>query len=118
MGASHYLRGDSRNCVARSLPWWESFGLCVADSLTGNHPEDDFTTLETIQRSHSIIGKRIPFELEGETFESERRVGHQYSSMLPLYASPSDPQVSSYFLRMSSLEESIYDASVDGAIDD
>ncbi|GJT29379.1 hypothetical protein Tco_0909654 [Tanacetum coccineum] len=39
-------------------------GLRVADSLTGNHPEDDFTLLETIRRSHSIIGKRIPFEPE------------------------------------------------------
>nr|GEU83053.1 retrotransposon protein, putative, Ty1-copia subclass [Tanacetum cinerariifolium] len=52
-------------------------GLRVADFLTGNHPEDDFTPLETIQRSHSITGKMIPFELEGETFEPERRVRHQ-----------------------------------------
>ncbi|GKA36345.1 hypothetical protein Tco_0722836, partial [Tanacetum coccineum] len=92
--------------------------LRVADSLTGNHPEDDFTPLETIQRSYSIIGKRIPFELEGETFEPERRVGHQYSSMEALSFHSVIGRVSSYFLRMSSLEESIYDASVDGAIDD
>ncbi|GKA40058.1 hypothetical protein Tco_0732651, partial [Tanacetum coccineum] len=74
VGASHDLRGDSKNCVPRSLPWQESSGLRVADPLTGNHPEDDFTPLETIRRSHSIIGKRIPLELKGETFESKRRV--------------------------------------------
>ncbi|GKB40408.1 hypothetical protein Tco_0885350 [Tanacetum coccineum] len=45
----------------------------MADSLIGNHPEDDFTPLETIRRSHSIIGKRISFEFEGKTFESKRR---------------------------------------------
>ncbi|GJW66370.1 hypothetical protein Tco_0120794 [Tanacetum coccineum] len=73
VGVSHNLRGDSRNCVPQSLPWRKSFGLRVADSLTGNHPEDDFTPLETIRRSHSIIGKRITFELKGETFEPERR---------------------------------------------
>nr|GEX35709.1 hypothetical protein [Tanacetum cinerariifolium] len=44
----------------------------MADSHTGNHPEDDFTPLETIRRSYSVIRERIPFELEGETFEPER----------------------------------------------
>nr|GEX19752.1 hypothetical protein [Tanacetum cinerariifolium] len=48
-------------------------GLRVADSHTGNHPEDDFTPLETIQRSNSTIRKKIPFELEGEAFELGRR---------------------------------------------
>ncbi|GJU88988.1 hypothetical protein Tco_1301411 [Tanacetum coccineum] len=38
---------------------------------TCNHPEDDFTPLETIRRPYSVIRKRIPFELEGETFEPE-----------------------------------------------
>ncbi|GJV82877.1 retrovirus-related pol polyprotein from transposon TNT 1-94, partial [Tanacetum coccineum] len=46
--------------------------LRVADSHTGNHPEDDFTPLETIRRPYSVIRKRILFELEGETFEPER----------------------------------------------
>ncbi|GKA72827.1 hypothetical protein Tco_0779043 [Tanacetum coccineum] len=73
MGASHDLRGDSMNCVPRSLPWRESFGLRVADSHTGNHREDDFTPLETIRRFPSIIWEKIPFELEGEVFEPERR---------------------------------------------
>ncbi|GKE60045.1 hypothetical protein Tco_1510412, partial [Tanacetum coccineum] len=44
-------------------------GLRVADSHTGNHPEDDFTPLETIRRSNSTIGKKILFKLEGEAFE-------------------------------------------------
>ncbi|GJS72829.1 hypothetical protein Tco_0705670, partial [Tanacetum coccineum] len=44
--------------------------LCMADSHTGNHLEDDFTPLETIQRSYSVIRERISFELEGETIES------------------------------------------------
>ncbi|GJT88247.1 hypothetical protein Tco_1069964, partial [Tanacetum coccineum] len=47
--------------------------LFMADSHTGNHHEDDFTPLETIRRSNSIIGKKILFELEGEAFELGRR---------------------------------------------
>ncbi|GKA35911.1 hypothetical protein Tco_0722402 [Tanacetum coccineum] len=71
-------------CVPRSLSWRESFdnvenvgfnlvkyylctsfieghtakgvGLRVADSHTGNHHENDFTPLETIQRFLSVIG--------------------------------------------------------------
>ncbi|GKA16278.1 hypothetical protein Tco_0696025 [Tanacetum coccineum] len=46
--------------------------LRVADSHTGNHPEDDFTPLKTIRRPYSVIRKKIPFELEWETFEPER----------------------------------------------
>ncbi|GKD21137.1 hypothetical protein Tco_1222840, partial [Tanacetum coccineum] len=53
-------------------------GLRLADSHTGNHPEDDFTPLETIRRSNSTIGKKIPFELEGEAFELEGRFAHDY----------------------------------------
>nr|GEU40686.1 hypothetical protein [Tanacetum cinerariifolium] len=48
-------------------------GLCMADSHTGKHLEDDFMPLETIQRSNSTIRKKIPFELEGEAFVLERR---------------------------------------------
>ncbi|GJR70127.1 hypothetical protein Tco_0016192 [Tanacetum coccineum] len=44
----------------------------MADSHTGNHPEDDFMPLETIRRCYSVIRKRISFELEGETFKPER----------------------------------------------
>ncbi|GJY38750.1 hypothetical protein Tco_0425114 [Tanacetum coccineum] len=47
----------------------KEIGLRVADSHIVNHPEDDLTPLETIQRSNSTIGKKIPFELEGEAFE-------------------------------------------------
>ncbi|GKA79827.1 hypothetical protein Tco_0786423 [Tanacetum coccineum] len=73
VGASHNLKGDSRNCVPRSLPWRESFGLRVADSHTGNHCEDGFTPLKTIRRFSSIIWEKIPFKLEGEASEPERR---------------------------------------------
>ncbi|GJV57806.1 retrovirus-related pol polyprotein from transposon TNT 1-94, partial [Tanacetum coccineum] len=61
----------------RRRPHAKSVGLRVADSHTGNHPEDDFTPLETIRGSYSVIRERIPFELEGETFEPERGVRHQ-----------------------------------------
>ncbi|GKB69534.1 hypothetical protein Tco_0930946 [Tanacetum coccineum] len=47
----------------------------IVDSHTGNHPEDDFTPLKPIRRSHGAIGKRIPFE--GEAFKPKRRVRHQ-----------------------------------------
>ncbi|GJZ07995.1 hypothetical protein Tco_0542278 [Tanacetum coccineum] len=33
-------------------------GLCVADSHTGNHREDDFTPLETIRRFLGIVRSR------------------------------------------------------------
>ncbi|GKB23556.1 hypothetical protein Tco_0862957, partial [Tanacetum coccineum] len=57
----------------RRRPPAKGVGLRVADFHTGNHPEDDFTPLETIRRSYSVIIEKIPFELEGETFELERR---------------------------------------------
>nr|GEV96066.1 retrovirus-related Pol polyprotein from transposon TNT 1-94 [Tanacetum cinerariifolium] len=63
--------------LARPLPYFclrppaKGVGLHVADSHTGNHPEDDFTPLETTQRSYSVIRERILFELEWET--SSRR---------------------------------------------
>nr|GEV26809.1 reverse transcriptase domain-containing protein [Tanacetum cinerariifolium] len=43
--------------------------LHVADSHTGNHLEDDFTSPKTVRRSYSVIRERISFELEGDTFE-------------------------------------------------
>ncbi|GJY57796.1 hypothetical protein Tco_0457688 [Tanacetum coccineum] len=52
---------------------WGS-GLRVADSHTGNHPKDDFTPLKTIRRSYSVFREKIPFELEGETFEPKMGV--------------------------------------------
>nr|GEW33905.1 hypothetical protein [Tanacetum cinerariifolium] len=56
----------------RRRPPAKGVGLRVADSHTGNHPEDDFTPLENIRRSYSVIRERISFELEGETFKPER----------------------------------------------
>nr|GEW19972.1 putative reverse transcriptase domain-containing protein [Tanacetum cinerariifolium] len=64
-GADGY--GGVQNRVGNANP-----GLRVADSHTGNHPEDDFTPLEIIQRPYSVIRKRIPFELEWQTFEPKR----------------------------------------------
>ncbi|GKF42657.1 hypothetical protein Tco_0125999, partial [Tanacetum coccineum] len=59
-------------------PSTKGVDLRVADSHTGNHPEDDFTPLKTIRRPYSVIRKRILFELEGETlFNLERGVHHQ-----------------------------------------
>nr|GEX13981.1 hypothetical protein [Tanacetum cinerariifolium] len=64
--------------IARHLPWFhrrppaKGVGLRVADSQTGNNPKDDFTPLEIIRRSYSVIRERIPFELKGETFKLER----------------------------------------------
>nr|GFA47861.1 hypothetical protein [Tanacetum cinerariifolium] len=54
-------------------PLAEGVGLRVTDFHTGNHLEDDFTPLKTIQRSYSVIREKIPFELKGETFKPERR---------------------------------------------
>nr|GEX03490.1 hypothetical protein [Tanacetum cinerariifolium] len=78
-------------------------GLCVVNSHTGNHPEDDFMLLETILRSYSVIRERIPFELEGETFEPERRdsittqtceLSHEeFNDFLSLYLVPSEYHV-------------------------
>ncbi|GJT13279.1 hypothetical protein Tco_0860321 [Tanacetum coccineum] len=71
----------------RQRPSAKGVGLRLADSHTGNHPEDDFTPLETIQRPYSVIRKRIIFELEGETFEPKRGVKNQFfhSSELGLF---------------------------------
>ncbi|GJU46511.1 hypothetical protein Tco_1203777 [Tanacetum coccineum] len=61
----------------RRRPPTKGVGLRVADSYTGNHPEDDFTPLETIRRAYSVNREKFPFELEGETFEPERGLRHQ-----------------------------------------
>ncbi|GJR76063.1 hypothetical protein Tco_0088428, partial [Tanacetum coccineum] len=86
------LRRDRRVLVViAGLPHvstqMEILRLRVADSLSGNHPKDDCMPLETIRRSHSIIRKRIPFELEWETFEPERRICHQAPQSNVMYAS-------------------------------
>ncbi|GJZ94653.1 hypothetical protein Tco_0666856 [Tanacetum coccineum] len=76
----------------KALAEKENVGLRVADSHTGNHPEDDFTPLETIQISYSVIRERILLELEGETFEPERGVRYQqptaFKSERPRIAKP------------------------------
>nr|GEZ53121.1 hypothetical protein [Tanacetum cinerariifolium] len=42
-------------------------GLDVAESRTGNHPKDDFTPLETIQRLCGVFGRRSHLGFEGES---------------------------------------------------
>ncbi|GJU73103.1 hypothetical protein Tco_1264508 [Tanacetum coccineum] len=69
----------------------------------GNHPEDDFMPLETIQRPYSVIRKRILFELEGKTFKPERRdsiatqtceiSNEEFNDFLTLYPIPSEYRV-------------------------
>nr|GEU60858.1 hypothetical protein [Tanacetum cinerariifolium] len=55
-------------------PPTKGVGLRLVDSHTGKHSEDDFMPLETIRRPYSVIREKIPFELERETFEPERRL--------------------------------------------
>ncbi|GJY76690.1 hypothetical protein Tco_0481806 [Tanacetum coccineum] len=54
-------------------PTAKDVGLRVADYHTGNHPEDDFTPLETIQRLCSVFGRRSHLGFEGETSEPKGR---------------------------------------------
>ncbi|GJY06978.1 hypothetical protein Tco_0374032 [Tanacetum coccineum] len=57
----------------RRRPTAKGVGLRVADSRTGNHSEDDFTPLETIQRFYSVFGRRSYLGFEGETSEPKGR---------------------------------------------
>nr|GEW26622.1 hypothetical protein [Tanacetum cinerariifolium] len=51
----------------------KSVGLRMADSHTSNHPEDGFTSLETIRRLLVAIRRRSHPGFEGKAFEPERR---------------------------------------------
>ncbi|GKB96992.1 hypothetical protein Tco_0983129 [Tanacetum coccineum] len=62
------------------LPTAKGVGLRVADSHTGNHPEDDFMPLKTIRRLCSVFGRRSHLGFEGETSEPK---GREYFSVLP-----------------------------------
>ncbi|GKE30255.1 hypothetical protein Tco_1445639, partial [Tanacetum coccineum] len=55
-------------------PTAKGVGLRVADSYNGNHPEDDFTPLETIRRLCSVFGRRSPLGFERETSEPKGRL--------------------------------------------
>ncbi|GKC67666.1 hypothetical protein Tco_1100264, partial [Tanacetum coccineum] len=79
MEVSHNLRGDS-GIVYHDLYFggkipieMKNVGLRVVDSHTGNHLEDDFTPLETIQRLCSVFGRRSYLGFEGETSELKGR---------------------------------------------
>ncbi|GJZ22461.1 hypothetical protein Tco_0559500 [Tanacetum coccineum] len=89
--------------------------LRMAESYNGNHPEDDFTPLDTIQRSHSTVRKWIPFELKGETFKPERGDSiatqtcelskEEFNDFLTLY-----PIVSKYHVMLPKSNQTIFDA--------
>ncbi|GJY43342.1 putative reverse transcriptase domain-containing protein [Tanacetum coccineum] len=57
----------------RRRPTAKGVRLRVADSYTGNHLEDGFTPLETIQRLLVVIGRRSHSGFEREAFDLERR---------------------------------------------
>ncbi|GKB42713.1 hypothetical protein Tco_0887655, partial [Tanacetum coccineum] len=78
---------------------WQ-FGLRMADSHTGNHPEDDFTPLKTIRRSCSVIREKVPLELEGETFE-----GEEFNDFPALYPVPSE-----YCVILPKSNQTVFDA--------
>nr|GEW81992.1 hypothetical protein [Tanacetum cinerariifolium] len=90
-------------------------GCCVADSHTGNHLEDDFTLLETIRRSYSVIREKIPFELEGETFKPKREMTYdawhvdgregEFNDFLALY-----PVLSEYHVILPKSDQTDFDA--------
>nr|GFA23102.1 hypothetical protein [Tanacetum cinerariifolium] len=71
--------GKPMGCPLTKLAgcWWgptaKGVRLRVADSRTGNHPEDDFTLLETIRRLCSVFGRRSHLGFKGETSESKGR---------------------------------------------
>ncbi|GJZ57415.1 hypothetical protein Tco_0612909 [Tanacetum coccineum] len=52
----------------------EGVGLHVADSHTGNHPEDGFMPLETTRRLLVVIGRRSYSGFEGDAFELKDEV--------------------------------------------
>ncbi|GJX23488.1 hypothetical protein Tco_0227933 [Tanacetum coccineum] len=54
-------------------PTAKGVDLRVADSHTGNHPEDDFTPLETIRRLCSVSGRRSHLGFEWETSKPKGR---------------------------------------------
>ncbi|GJS38580.1 hypothetical protein Tco_0563623 [Tanacetum coccineum] len=72
----------------RRRPTAKGVGLRVADSRTGNHPEDDFTPLETIRRLYSVFGRRSHLGFEGETSEPKGRLVREKSSTRFLLSIP------------------------------
>nr|GEX95576.1 retrovirus-related Pol polyprotein from transposon TNT 1-94 [Tanacetum cinerariifolium] len=54
-------------------PTAKGVGLHVTDSHTGNHPKDNFMSLETIQRLYSVFGRRSHLGFEGETSKPKGR---------------------------------------------
>ncbi|GJZ76884.1 hypothetical protein Tco_0641556 [Tanacetum coccineum] len=87
----------------------EGVGLRVADSHTANHPEGDFTPLETIRRLLVVIGKRSHSGFEGEAFNPEtRRCGlsaKELNEFLSFYLIPSE-----YDVILPTSTQTIFDA--------
>ncbi|GJU55594.1 hypothetical protein Tco_1229308 [Tanacetum coccineum] len=84
-------------------------GLRVADSHIGNHREDDFTPLETIQRFLGITGSRSLSSSKGRPLI--RRGGHAFSQkeelseFLAIY-----PVLSEYKVLLPKCNQTIFDA--------
>ncbi|GJV93248.1 hypothetical protein Tco_1541061 [Tanacetum coccineum] len=108
VGVSHDLRGDSCGYFRRR-PTAKGVGLCVADSHTGNHPEDGFTPLKTIRRLLVVIRRRSHSGFKGEAFEPERRrcvlSAKELNQFLSLYPIPSE-----YDVILPTSTQTIFDA--------
>nr|GEV68315.1 hypothetical protein [Tanacetum cinerariifolium] len=94
----HWWGRVEKVVVKRRRPPAKGVGLRVADSYTGNHPEDDFTPLETIRRSYSVIREKISRDLQdGEedsiTTQTCELSQGDFNDFLALYPIPSEYQV-------------------------
>ncbi|GKB63273.1 putative reverse transcriptase domain-containing protein, partial [Tanacetum coccineum] len=69
-------------------PTAKGVGIRVADSHTGNHHEDGFMPLETIQRLLVVIGRRSYSGFKGEAFEQERRHFGRYPTSVRVFDDP------------------------------
>ncbi|GJR95929.1 hypothetical protein Tco_0268103 [Tanacetum coccineum] len=93
---------EGRKHQWKALAERENVRLPVADSHTGNHLEDDFTSLKTIRRSYSVIKEKIPLELKGRP-SSQR--GEEFNDFLALYPIPSE-----YHVILPKSNQTVFDA--------
>ncbi|GKA47792.1 hypothetical protein Tco_0740750 [Tanacetum coccineum] len=85
----HYT-GKCNHSIGNEMvrPTGKGVGLRVADSHTGNHLEDGFTSLETIRRLLVVIGRRFHSGFEGEAFEPDRRHLGRYLTSVRVFDDP------------------------------
>nr|GFA67419.1 hypothetical protein [Tanacetum cinerariifolium] len=100
-------------------PTAKGIGLRVVYSHIGNHPEDGFTPLETIQRLLVVIRRRSHSGFKEEAFELERRVHYQAPQSNVMYTSmlnsksfkdklPLNIDENPYFQRLGRYPTSVY----------